>query len=60
MFDSTRFGLSDIIVMWKIYEYVTMGAPYSSIAPSKMTILIEDEIPILEFMEKLQNQIYKY
>ena len=58
--DPTHPGLSDITVKWKRYEYVSMNPSSSSHVPSKRIDLLEDEIPISEFMDKFQSQIYKY
>ena len=59
--DPTHLGLSDITVKtWKWYEYVSMNPSYSSHVPSNRIDLLEDDIPILEFMDKFQIQIYKY
>ena len=58
--DPTHPGLSGITVKWKIYEYVSMNPSSSSHVPSKRNDLLEDDIPILDFMEKFQSQIYKY
>jgi len=58
--DPTHPGLSDITVKWKRYEYVSMNPSSSSHVPSKRIDLLEDEIPISDFMDKFQSQIYKY
>ena len=58
--DLTQSGLSDITVTWKRYEYITNTASSSSTVSSKRIDLVDDEIPCSEFMEKFQNQIYKY
>ena len=56
----THPGLSDIIVKWKRYEYVSMIPSSSSHVPSKRIDLLEDDILISDFMDKFQSQIYKY
>ena len=56
----THPGLLDITVKWKRYEYVSMNPSSSSHVPSKRIDLLEDEIPISDFMDKFQSQIYKY
>jgi len=53
-------ALSYITVMWNRYEYVSMDAASSTYVPSKRIDLLEDEIPISDFMVKFQSQIYKY
>ena len=58
--DRTNPGLSDITVKWKRYEYVFINPSSSSHVPSKRIDLLEDDIPILDFMDKFQSQIYKY
>ena len=57
--DPTHPGLSDITVKWKRYEHVSMNPSYSSHVPSKRIDLLEDDIPILGFMDKFQSQICK-
>ena len=37
-----------------------MNPSSSSHVPSKMIDLLEDDIPILDFMDKFQSHIYKY
>ena len=37
-----------------------MNPSYSSYVPSKRIDLLEDDIPISDFMDKFQSQIYKY
>ena len=37
-----------------------MNPSYSSHFPSKRINLLEDDIPISDFMDKFQSQIYKY
>ena len=37
-----------------------MNPSSSSHVPSKRIELLEDDIPILDFMDKFQSQIYKY
>ena len=39
---------------------VSMNPSYSSHVPSNRIDLLEDEIPISDFMDKFQSQIYKY
>ena len=58
--DPTHFGLSDITVKWKRYEYVSMNPSCSSHVPSKRVEFLEDEIPISHFMDKFQTHTYKY
>ena len=58
--DPIHSRVSNIIVTWKIYEYVTMNALSSSSTPSKMIDLLEEKNLIPKFLEKFQNQIYKY
>ena len=58
--DPTHPILSDIIVKWKRYEYVSMNPSSSLHVPSKRIDLLEDEIPISNFMDKFQSHIYKY
>ena len=58
--DSTHPGLSDIIFKWKRYEYVSMNPSSSSHIPYKRINLLEDDIPISDFMDKFQSHIYKY
>ena len=58
--DPTHPRLLDITVKWKRYEYVSMNPSSSSHVPSKRNDLLEDDIPILDFMDKFQSQIYKY
>ena len=53
--DLTHPGLSDIIVKWKRYEYVSMNPSSSSHVPYKRIDLLEDEIPISDFMDKFQS-----
>jgi hypothetical protein len=53
--DPTHPGLLDITVIWKRYEYVTMNPFSSSSVSLKIIELLEDNIPILEFMGKFQN-----
>ena len=51
----THLGLLDIIVKWKRYEYVSMNPSSSSHVPSNRIDLLEDDIPILDFMDKFQS-----
>ena len=53
--DPTHPGLSDITVKWKRYEYVSMNPSSSSHVPSKRIDLLEDDIPISDFMDKFQS-----
>ena len=45
---------------WKRYEYVVIDQPYLSTLEPRRINYLEDDIPISEFMGKLQNHIYKY
>ena len=56
----THPRLSNIIVKWKIYEYVSMNPSSSSHVPSKRIDLLKDDISISDFMDKFKSQIYKY
>ena len=53
--DPTHPGFLDITVKWKRYEYVSMNPSSSSHVPSNRIDLLEDYIPILDFMEKFQT-----
>ena len=53
--DPTHPGLVDITVKWKRYEYVSMNPSSFSHVPSKRIDLLEDEIPISDFMDKFQS-----
>ena len=44
----------------RLYDYVSMNPSSSSHVPSKRIDLLEDDIPISNFMDKFQSQIYKY
>ena len=52
--DPTHPGLSDITVKWKRHEYVSMNPSSSSHVPFKRIDLLEDDIPISNFMDKFQ------
>ena len=45
---------------WKRYEYVSMNPSSSSHVPVKRIDLLDDDIPISDFMDKFQSHIYKY
>ena len=49
--DPTHPGLSDITVKWKRFEDVSMNPSSSLHVPSKRINLLEDEIPISDFMD---------
>ena len=60
--DPTHPRLSNIIVKWKIYEYISMNPSSSSHVPSKRINLLEDDISISisHFMDKFRSHIYNY
>ena len=58
LIDHTHARLSYIIVTWMQYKYVTMNPSSSSSSASKRIDLLDDNIPILEFMGRFQNPIY--
>jgi hypothetical protein len=45
-------SLSNIIVNWKIYEYINVTAPNSSNVISKMIDLQEDNIFVIDVLKK--------
>ena len=53
--DPTHPVFSDITVKWKRYEYVSMNPSSSSHVPYKRIDLLEDDIPISDFMDKFQS-----
>ena len=55
-------SLSNIIVDWKRYEYVTYShnSTSSSNALLKRIDLQEDKISVTEFLKKFEKEIYKY
>ena len=55
--DPTHPILSDIIVKWKRYDYVSMNPSSSSHVPYKRIDMLEDNIHILDFIEKFQSHI---
>jgi hypothetical protein len=50
-------SLSNIIVNWKIYEYINVTAPNSSNVISKMIDLQEDKISMIDFLKKFEKKI---
>ena len=52
--DPAHPGLSGITVKWKRYEYVSMNPSSSSHVSSKRIDLVEDDIPISDFMESFK------
>ena len=51
----THLRLLDIIVIWKHYEHVIVNSSSYLGVESKRIDLLEDDIPISEFMGKFQN-----
>ena len=60
--DMNDQSFSNIIVDWKIYEYLTYCHNYTSStnALSKRIDLQEDKISVTEFLKKSEKEMYKY
>ena len=53
-------SLSNIKVKWKIYEYIHTSIGSSSTTSAKRIDLKEEEIFVIDFLKKFEEEIYKY
>ena len=58
--DMNDQSFSNIRVNWKRYEYMSSTTPHSSNVISKRLDLKVDEICLIEFLKKFEEEIYKY